>query len=77
MKDLYIAIAVGIMLLFAASLFVGFRDSVSKSFGGDVQFNTERSSDLKLKQKQLAEEAELQRRQFMEDHKQKMRDLKR
>ena len=69
---LIIAIVLGVL-----SIFFGYIHSIGKSFDGNQAESSINTSQSKDQQKQQAEDVEAQRRAYMEDVKQKMRDSQR
>jgi len=76
MRNIYVLLLVIAGLLWGAGIFLGFVSGVGKGFQNQPSIDSSESQKLKQKQDQIIDDAEYQRKQFMDDYKQKMRDLR-
>ena len=75
--NVYVVALIIVVVLGVLSTFFGYVHSLGKSFDSSPTESSIDASQGKQQQKDLAEDAEAQRRAYMEDIKQKMRDSQR
>jgi len=75
--NVYVVALIIAIILGVLSVFFGYVKSVGKSFDSNPTESSINATDLKQQQKQHAEDTEAQRKAYMEDMKQKMRDSQR
>ena len=75
--NVYVVALIIMVILGVFSVFFGYAHSIGKSFANNQPDSSINSSNIKQQQKEQAQDAESQRRAYMDDIKQKMRDSQR